>query len=253
MKKTKRIVAGVVLACLLAGGSAFATGIPVVDIVQNVQQVLHLVELVLQTAKQIEMYVEMVRQGDWYDLLMSLLAEFEEVYIDADVGSWQAKIGGLRDLMTGLSGSYTEVQGQLNDIFSLGDEVFSARRHSIELTDATVARNIKEIGKLRSKRDQRNDEAQKILTKADGQTGEDQLLQTIATAQANTLKSQNDLILLQASTNELLGVQLELYRQKVERDELTAKWVGDGMYGLAEAEVEAQMAYAELPVGSYFR
>ena len=254
-----KLVAALVALVALLAPFASAVGIPVIDAANLAENILiqistwlNEINTYIDMVTTIDMYLKMVYEGEWYDLLFSLIGEFTEVYPDHEVGVWMAEIEGLRNLALGVSSSYSSTQDELMQVFGLPEtEIRTNRAYAVNATDATIARSLKEIGRLRSMRADRKAEADKILDKVNGSTSEKKVLQGLAAAQVEALKGQNDMILSLTSIAESQAMLLALEREKLEREELGATWVAEGLVELYRLEAEGEMFYAVIPEESW--
>lgn len=234
MKKAKdRGLALFVAAALVLalGAPASATGVPVIDIIQNVEQVIHEYLMLLDKAMQAYHLSQMLKEGEWYGLLTSFLYLIDDFFPDADVGQFTATISAARDLYMGASSAYGQTKEVMNEIFGGDQEIFTGRAGMIDFLDAVALRSAKEIGQYRAGKDGRKMKAEQILSKAEGYTGTDRQLQLVNSTLANLMEAMSDQTMKIVTTNELLATMVETQREQIHGEELLRQTASEG-FGL---------------------
>ncbi|MFN7970872.1 MAG: hypothetical protein U0166_00725 [Acidobacteriota bacterium] len=249
-KKAKdRSIALVVAAALALGlvaAPASATGIPVIDIIQEVEQVIHEYLMVLDKAMQYYHFLQMLKEGDWYGLLSNFLYLIDDFFPDADVGQFTATIAEARNLYMGASGAYGQTKAAMNEIFGGDEEIRTGRAGMVDFLDAVALRSAKEIGQYRAGKDARRLKAEEILGKAEGYTGTDRQLQLANSTLANLMEAMSDQTMKIVTTNELLSTMVETQREQLHGEELLRQTASEG-FGLFVQNMPADLKPIVIP------
>lgn len=245
--RVRRIVASV-LVVVFAAPLAAATGIPVIDYLNLAENILQQINTYLSYIVLGKQLIQMLKDGEYFSFLMTLLNELEEFYPDTDVGQFAAEINEARDAWTGVTGAYGDTKGLMNDIFGGEEELSTSSRWSqIEFMDAASVRAAKEVGTFRSKRAQRKAFMSKMQAKANGSTGADRQLQLANSNLINIYGAISDMSMMQSTTNELLATQVQDRRAQVYREELAAKASKEALELLAVEVGDAELPMLALP------
>ncbi|MFN7971321.1 MAG: hypothetical protein U0166_03075 [Acidobacteriota bacterium] len=239
----------IVLAAALALGvvaPASATGVPVIDIIQEVEQVIHEWLMLLDKAMQAYHFMQMLKEGDWYGLLSNLLYLIDDFFPDADVGQFTADISAARDLYMGASSAYGQTKTVMNEIFGGDEEIKTGRAGMVDFLDAVALRSAKEIGKYRAGKDARRLKAEEILNKATGYTGTDRQLQLANSTLANLMEAMSDQTMKVVTTNELLATMVETEREQLHGEELLRQTASEG-FGLFVKNMPSSLQPIAIP------
>jgi len=228
--------------------------IPVEDIIQAVEQVIHEIELWTTRILTYHQYRMMIKEGEWYAALYAYLYTVDEFFPDADMGDFDEGVRDVRDLYQGLSGQYGRAKTSMNKVFGImnegGSETYdleqSPREVMLELMDAVAARTSKEVGKFRLGKDARKAKTEEILAKAEGYTGSDQQLQLVNSTLANLYEATNDQTMKIVTQTEILATMLEVEREERQRQEVTNEVAGTG-FNLFVQELDLGRPQIELP------
>lgn len=226
--KSIALVVVMALGLGLVGAPASATGVPVIDIIQEIEQVIHEYLMLLDKAMQAYHYMQMLKEGDWYGLLTNFLYLIDEFFPDADVGQFTATIAEARNLYMGASSAYGQTKTLMNEIFGGDEQIKTGRAGMVDFLDAVALRSAKEIGQFRAGKDARKTKAEQILSKAEGYTGTDRQLQLTNSTLANLMEAMSDQTMKIVTTNELLATMVETEREQLHGEELLNQTASEG-------------------------
>lgn len=239
--RKKFIAAGLAVALLLGiSPSAQAYIIPVIDAANLVENYVAAIQQYIDTATTIYQWYEMLREGQYFSFLMSLLNTLGMKYPATDVGKFASEVLEAHDAWMGVADYGVATRDKVNALFggALPLPQDDPRYLLIDAMDASATRTVKEVGQFRAERDTREQRMKEIQNKANGTTGVDRQMQLANTTLANVYGAIVDQSMFISTTNELLSTQVEIQRERTYREQVINKWAREGLVSWLDTEAQ---------------
>lgn len=251
-RSLRKFVASALLVTLLlvASPEARATGIPVIDAANLVENTLAEINQYLSYLEEIKQLVELLREGQYFTFLTTLLNDLEVEFPATEIGSFASEVLEAHDAWMGVADYGVATRDRVDKIFggSVPLPEQDARYQLIDFLDASSIRTAKEVGSYRSKRDARKTRMEQMIDKANGSTGEDRQLQLANTTLANVYGSLSELGTFIGTTNELLAVQLQVERANQYTEAQLMDGSEAGITGLVSVEADKGEAVPKIAI-----